>query len=181
VNRDQQFFDDTSYPVPPNVELSHCVTDEDWTSNGNYPAFETFPHYSEANFDLQLPSEKLLLISKGAFSAGNLRISTSQEDTDEVHVQVTVHYYDKAIRDLAKICLIESGDGENGVGIFVGHNDIESPACLTPFTDSQNVAQTLSSRAPLLRRGAHPAQSYFIFPAAYQKPRHRCQQLFPRR
>ena len=75
---------------------------------------------SESSFDLALPSENLLAISRGHWSSGVLNVVTSPEQAqDTATVRVEVKYFREEIRDLAKVCYITREEGEKGVGIFV--------------------------------------------------------------
>lgn len=101
---------------------------------------------------MPLPSETLLLLSQGALSAGNLKITTSSELTDLARVHITVHYYNSAVRDSARVCVIKRKSGESGVGIFV--RPLEPNTCHILLTsllaDPENMAQPWTHRSPLL-------------------------------
>ncbi|KAJ7033399.1 hypothetical protein C8F04DRAFT_1104620 [Mycena alexandri] len=104
------------YPIPGDVETENCVTE--WKGQTIPSPFSSFPYSASTTFDFALPSETLLLISKGQLSSGNLKIKTSTKITDAVQVKVTVHYHTTAVRDSAKICMIGRQKDEAGVGIF---------------------------------------------------------------
>ncbi|KAJ7647891.1 hypothetical protein FB45DRAFT_894691 [Roridomyces roridus] len=105
------------YPTVPGVSADHCVTS--WPSEEkNNGMFASFPYSVNVSFDIPLPTETLLLLSQGSLSNGNLQVTTSPNIKDSAHVQVVVNYHRKAIRDQAKICLVQREKGEEGVGIF---------------------------------------------------------------
>ncbi|KAF7362450.1 hypothetical protein MVEN_00592600 [Mycena venus] len=104
------------YPIPSDVQPHRCITA--WPHEMKNPAFSSYPYSAFTSFDFSLPSTTLLLLSKGGLSNGRLKITSSPEITDQVRVNVTVNYYKAAIRDLAKVCMIEREEGESGVGIF---------------------------------------------------------------
>ncbi|KAJ7125371.1 hypothetical protein C8R44DRAFT_619533 [Mycena epipterygia] len=105
------------YPIPDNVELEQCLSEWSEAAEKKTP-YSSFPYSTGGSFDVPLPSETLLLLSQGALSAGNLKITTSSELTDLARVHITVHYYNTAVRDSARVCVIKRKSGESGVGIF---------------------------------------------------------------
>ncbi|KAF7289248.1 hypothetical protein MIND_01386300 [Mycena indigotica] len=102
-----------TYPVPDNVELDECVTE--WTTGPTNPTSST-PYTSLASFSFPIPSKTLLLLSKGSLSGGRLKVVTSA--SDDVKITVAIHYADTLARELAKVCLINRDEGEQGVGLF---------------------------------------------------------------
>ncbi|KAJ7126973.1 hypothetical protein C8R44DRAFT_110149 [Mycena epipterygia] len=109
-----------NYDIPPRVELDDSITDWPEAETRN-PATSSFPYSAGASFVFPPPTETLLVLSHGDLSAGHLKITTSTV-ADTVHVHVTVHYSDRAVRDVAKVGLIKRNDGESGVGIFTPIN-----------------------------------------------------------
>ncbi|KAJ7180577.1 hypothetical protein C8R46DRAFT_587094 [Mycena filopes] len=103
------------YPIPHDVDMEQCVSE--W-SRATRNVASSFPYSSTTTFDFALPSEALLLLSKGQLSAGNLKIKTASSITDAVSVKVTVNYHTTTVRDAAKVCMIGRNKGEVGVGIF---------------------------------------------------------------
>ncbi|KAJ7496621.1 hypothetical protein FB451DRAFT_1208265 [Mycena latifolia] len=114
---DEGKFDRTGvYPIPSDVTLEECVTD--WSEAGKrFPVFRSFPYSAKTSFKFPLPSETLLVLSQGALSAGNLKVTTSSGVTD-ARVNVVVYYHTTAVLDKAQVCLIKRNDGEGGLGIF---------------------------------------------------------------
>ncbi|KAF7295951.1 hypothetical protein MKEN_01409600 [Mycena kentingensis (nom. inval.)] len=112
--RDTQLYS-TEYPIPSDVELDEPECVPSWT-DGPRSRRSSHPFSAYTNFKFDLPPETLLLLSKGALSAGNLDIAT--HDGDDVEVKVVVHYDQAFVRDTVKACLITRKDGEAGVGIF---------------------------------------------------------------
>ncbi|KAJ7099363.1 hypothetical protein B0H15DRAFT_819979 [Mycena belliarum] len=108
------------YPVPRGVDLEDCIAG--WSESSRSSESQLFPYSAKASFDLALPSETLLLLSEGALSAGNLRVTTSSKTSDSVRVNVVVSYHSASVRDLAKVCLLKRDAGEGGVGIFTPRN-----------------------------------------------------------
>ncbi|KAJ6578912.1 hypothetical protein DFH09DRAFT_349821 [Mycena vulgaris] len=104
------------YPVPPDVSLEECATG--WSESIRRNPIFDFPYSAGVSFDVPLPSETLLLLSHGALSAGQLKITTSSELTDIARVHVVVHYYTTQVRDTTKVCMLKRKAGESGVGIF---------------------------------------------------------------
>ncbi|KAJ7672069.1 hypothetical protein B0H17DRAFT_1084332 [Mycena rosella] len=104
------------YPLPPDVDLEDCVG---WGDTEKSSPAVGYPYSAQVSLDVSLPSETetLLFLSKGALSAGNLKITTSSELTD-ARVDITAHYHTTAVRDAAKVCFITRKEGESGVGIF---------------------------------------------------------------
>ncbi|KAJ7350783.1 hypothetical protein DFH08DRAFT_695449 [Mycena albidolilacea] len=100
------------YPIPSDVVTDNCVTT--WSEAQNPIGF---PYSASTSFKFPVPSKTLLLLSKGGLSDGHLKITSSSETTD-VRVKVTVKYHKQAVRDTAKVCIIERSHGESGVGIF---------------------------------------------------------------
>ncbi|KAK7043533.1 hypothetical protein R3P38DRAFT_2885863, partial [Favolaschia claudopus] len=106
-------FSDYEYRIPEEIATSHC--DTSWSDPMRNPS-SSYPHASSTSFTFPVPSETLLLLSKGGLSGGHLRITTSEGS--DVRVNVQVNYYKDAIRDLARVCMTAREDGELGVGIF---------------------------------------------------------------
>ena len=54
-------------------------------------------------------------------SSGTLDVVVDPEQEKGVaSVRVTVRYFREDVRDVAKACLVERGEGFSGVGVFVG-------------------------------------------------------------
>ncbi|KAF7325560.1 hypothetical protein MKEN_00405500 [Mycena kentingensis (nom. inval.)] len=101
------------YPIPSGVSVSKCT--KSW-SKASRPPTSSFPHNSLTSFSLPLPAQTLMLLSQGALSSGRVKIVASS--AYNVQVKVTVSYHTTLVRGLAKVCLVERSDGEQGVGIF---------------------------------------------------------------
>ncbi|CAK5279697.1 unnamed protein product [Mycena citricolor] len=105
-----------SYPIPPEVSTNRCVSQWGLSEVTRNPPFSTYAYAATKTFKFPVPDATLLLLSKGALSAGRLHVSAGTGD--EVQVRVTVDYDEKTVRDLAKICMVEREAGEAGLGIF---------------------------------------------------------------
>ena len=87
---------------------------------------KSFPFSSETTFELPVTSETLFLISRGHLSSGTVDLVTSRKQArNSVSVHVVANYFRADIRDLTKVCLLERGKGENGVGIFVSRTSTQ--------------------------------------------------------
>ncbi|KAF8161489.1 hypothetical protein B0H34DRAFT_747387 [Crassisporium funariophilum] len=152
------------YPVPENMNLDDCVSNDDWVSlpptithdlpKGNpYHPPAGFPYSSQVTFDLPVSSEALLLFSRGSTSAGSVDIVTSKEQPHDVAtVRVVVNYFRDDIRDEAKVCRISRQEGETGVGIFTpewrrGHRGVEETLY---FETTVVLPESSSSLVPLV-------------------------------
>ncbi|CAK5284905.1 unnamed protein product [Mycena citricolor] len=113
----QYFMREPAYPIPSDLSLRDCVSRWDEFSDSA----------ATAHFTFGVPQETLLLVSKGAYSSGNLRISATEDRDDTAEVKVIVRYRDQERRDAAKVCLIERGEGELGVGLFTSQMGREFP------------------------------------------------------
>ena len=57
-----------------------------------------------------------------ALSHGLIEVTDSGDpNSDVVKVDVHLKYHDEAVPRLAKVCLLQKEDNQNGVGIFVSH------------------------------------------------------------
>ncbi|KAJ7133735.1 hypothetical protein C8R43DRAFT_956583 [Mycena crocata] len=138
----------SGYPTPPGVDVHHCKTQ--WPTAEKKTMFGSFPYSVDLDFNFPLPSETLLLLSEGSLSAGNLKITSAYDLTDQVRVHVTVHYYGTAVRDTAKICLIKRENGESGLGIFTPKNWYSRKRTDRLYFDVELILpHTLSSPSPL--------------------------------
>ena len=68
-------------------------------------------------------------------SSGTLDVVVDPEQEKGVaSVRVTVRYFREDVRDVAKACLVERGEGVSGVGVFVGVLCFpEDHSCYLPF------------------------------------------------
>lgn len=87
---------------------------------------KSFPFSSETTFELPVTSENLFLISRGHLSSGTVDLITSRKQApNSVSVHIVANYFREDIRDLTKVCWLDRGKGENGVGIFVSKTSIQ--------------------------------------------------------
>ncbi|KAG5651000.1 hypothetical protein H0H81_010259 [Sphagnurus paluster] len=108
------------FPVPTNIALSHCPSNEEWTpSPPDYTSDYRYPYASSASFELPLSHKTLFFMSRGSQTGGILNMVTSREKSDVAKVHVTVKYHNKYVRDEGvKVCLIKRSEDEIGVGFF---------------------------------------------------------------
>lgn len=161
------------------MDLDRCVTA--WPSKKKKNDGVAFYPYSvSTSFKLPLPSKTLLLLSNGALSNGRLKVTESSEITD-VQVNVTVKYFSTAVRDSAKVCVIERYKGESGVGIFVRVFSM----FICRITESLN-ADTIKLAQRFLIHRPHLLRDWTHFTpdgigSIRPRPYHRRGQLFARR
>ena len=87
---------------------------------------KSFPFSSETTFELPVNSETLFLISRGHLSSGTVDLVTSRNQApNSIGVHIVTNYFREDIRDLTKVCRLERGKGEDGVGIFVSRTSIQ--------------------------------------------------------
>ncbi|KIM49587.1 hypothetical protein M413DRAFT_438772 [Hebeloma cylindrosporum] len=121
------------YDIPVGLTLGDCIQGGRWTNrpvpwsaaNDSADAGilstlpKSFPFSSETTFELPVTSESLFLISRGHLSSGTVDLVTSRTQAPHsVSVHVVSNYFREDIRDLTKVCWLERGVRENGVGIF---------------------------------------------------------------
>ena len=103
-----------------------------WSAETNSPEAgilstvpKSFPFSSETSFELPVTSESLFLISRGHLSSGTIDLVTDKRlAPGSVSVHVVANYFREDIRNLTKVCWLERGKGESGVGIFVSETSI---------------------------------------------------------
>jgi hypothetical protein len=98
-----------------------CDTTAQWSdveeiSNNLYPGGPRFS--SNTTFTFPLSSESLLLYAHGRYSTGRIFFVEDDTNTDDITVDINVHYWNKEALDQAQICTLNRAVGE-GLGIFV--------------------------------------------------------------
>lgn len=73
---------------------------------------------ADLSFELPLSSDRLFFLSRGAQSAGHVRVSTAPSDSDKVTVDVLLRYHGRDDFRFAGVCLLERGKNEHGLGFF---------------------------------------------------------------
>lgn len=81
------------------------------------------PYSSSAAFELPIASDKLFLLSGGSAS-GAVKVVRGG-DGDIARVGVIANYKYQNALERVKVCTINRGDGENGVGIFVSDKKLK--------------------------------------------------------
>ncbi|PPR03759.1 hypothetical protein CVT24_007358 [Panaeolus cyanescens] len=118
-SRGEWTADPTDYPIPKDVQLSHCVPEEDGWTNIHDNQSQFLPYTAEAHFDLPLNSESLYFVERGDLSGGTATIKVDDKlEEDHIHVKVAVNYQLEKVRDWAKVCEVTRNGNTNGVGIF---------------------------------------------------------------
>lgn len=70
-------------------------------------------------FDIPLDAEHTFVIARGVLSSGSIVLSTSNEVTDSVRIDVSLKFNHRDILDRAKVCRVRDEEGGEGVGLFV--------------------------------------------------------------
>jgi hypothetical protein len=74
-------------------------------------------------FDLPIDAEGLFVASRGSLSSGIVQVHQSTEVKD-LKVSVTAHYHKKEALSSARVCLVQSDNGANGVAILVSRHRV---------------------------------------------------------
>ena len=91
-------------------------------------------------------------------SSGTLDVVVDPEqDKGVASVRVTVRYFREDVRDVAKACLVERGEGVSGVGVFVGVLFFpQDHSCrLPPFLDPRVVVHRPWGRQAIIHGDNH--------------------------
>jgi len=72
---------------------------------------------SNATFTFPLSSESLLLYSHGRYSTGGIIFVEDDANSDDITVDINVHYWNQKALDQAQVCTLSRPSGE-GFGIF---------------------------------------------------------------
>jgi len=102
------------WPIPPDISVHECAKWEDVPAKWS-------PFRAQSSFKLPLSSGKLFLLSRG-LTAGSVKVQTVDEESDVVTVTVIAHYRHEDGLDWVRVCAINRGENENGVGFFVSDN-----------------------------------------------------------
>jgi len=106
------------FPIPHDINLGECADWED--APARWTRFR-----SKTSFELPLSSDKLFLLSRG-IAAGDLKVEATDDDSDVATVTVFAHYKYEDALDYIKVCEIDKGDNEKGIGFF-GPRHIHHP------------------------------------------------------
>jgi hypothetical protein len=105
-------------PVLSDGPVQRCVGGEDWLQSSS-PGSSQYPQSASVVFDLPVASDALYLLARGSLAHGSAKILDSEEDGDNVKVEVAVSYHTQEALNRAKVCSLQRKSRENGVGIFV--------------------------------------------------------------
>jgi hypothetical protein len=101
-------------------QIDYCLQGYDWSRDRDHPPKELEPGYYalEHTFTLPADADALYLIGRGALAIGNINIDAS-EDVSDVEVSVQLKYNLQKLVDDMAVCILQRGDNERGLGIFV--------------------------------------------------------------
>jgi len=114
------------FPIPPELKRVRCVWGDETPDQMPLKAsFKqilkaplTFPFKKEEKFELPIDSEALFFLSRGVYSGGQVKIITTDKESDVAKVKVHLDYLRPGGPKIAKVCQFTRADGENGIGIF---------------------------------------------------------------
>ncbi|CAK5269052.1 unnamed protein product [Mycena citricolor] len=106
------------WPIPEEY-TADCV---DWTGIGASPAGDELPLSAEAGLELPVSAESLFVLSRAVehhelFASGHVKFVQSG-NADAIKVDATAYFYHEEYLAHSKMCLLTSGQGESGVGLF---------------------------------------------------------------
>jgi len=114
------------FPIPPELKRVRCVwgdeTPDRMPLKASYKqilkAPLTFPFKKEEKFELPIDSKTLFFLSRGVYSGGQVKVVTTDKESDVATVKVHLDYLRPGGPKIAKVCQFTRDDGENGIGIF---------------------------------------------------------------
>ncbi|SJL12708.1 uncharacterized protein ARMOST_16139 [Armillaria ostoyae] len=111
-------FLDSDFTIPNSYTVRECIRGQGWTSTGSGGGFPAVgQRYSaHTSFDQPLNPETLFLLSQGSLSSGAVKVATFPTLKDDVRVGLAILHYRQKV--LARICLLQRREGENGVARF---------------------------------------------------------------
>ncbi|TFY78474.1 hypothetical protein EWM64_g5533 [Hericium alpestre] len=108
-------------PIEGDEIVVDCVHGDQWTPIGLEPGHSYPPNYSaKTEFDLPIHSDLLFLLSRGSLASGSVSIvqDLSLTDKDTVKASLVVHFHSRTALSRSKVCRLQRGNNENGVGVF---------------------------------------------------------------
>jgi len=98
-----------------------CVEEAQWThrddDHGHPHRPHRYHHFARTTFELPQVSDLLYFVGRGVLSHGAVLIS-NEGDSDKVGVEVFVEYDHDEVFQEAKVCKLQRGENDHGVGIF---------------------------------------------------------------